>query len=302
MAQRASNNNGPAGYKKHRVSAASREYLAMSPEQPLFNRSTTNEIPYFFVQDVGPSFGGVAQQTGHYTVPAAHEVSSSTAFGQPPLAGTPSGFAVPREYPIKGEPGFMTPVLKDHYPQQDPSAHSHSVQSFSPSLSNDCTFQLSPRSEENSNAPKRAASAPGEGRKKPRRKMHNAIEKRYRTRLNDKITELRDSIPSLRTRGSENSGGETDPNAQKVNKANILEKATEYVKHLEECNRRLQMQLHYALHRPNGRIWEAPASQAAKLTNLEGSGSAPSFDRDRYTEAQSYSVHDLIPDDTATIL
>ena len=300
MAQRTSNNNDPAGYNEHRGSAASREYLAISPEQPLFDRSAANEFPYFFVQDVGPSFGGAAQQTGHYAVLPSPGASSSTTYGQPSMVGTPPGFAVPREYTIKGETGHMTPVLEDHHLQQDLS---HSVQSFSPSLSNDCTLQLSPQSEENDDAPKRAASAPGDVKKKPRRKTHNAIEKRYRTRLNDKITELRDSIPSLRTRSRENSGGETDPNTQKVNKANILEKATEYVKYLEESNRRLQMQLHYALQRANSRAaWEAPASQRAKLTDPQGSVSVPSLGRDRYTEPQAYSVHDLIPDDTATML
>lgn len=302
MAQRTSNNNDPAGYKAHRGATASREYLAISPEQPLFNRSTTNEFPYFFVQDVAPSFGGAAQQTGHYTVLPAQEASSSTTYGQPSMVGTPSGFAIPKEYPIEAESGYMTPVLEDQYPQQDLSVQSRSVQSFSPSLSNDCTLQLSPRSEENDTSPKRAASAPGEGRKKPRRKTHNAIEKRYRTRLNDKITELRDSIPSLRTRCGEKSGGENDPNPQKVNKANILEKATEYIKYLEESNRRLQMQLQYALQRSNSRTWEAPVLQQSKLTDPEGSGSVPSFERDRYSAPQSYNVHDLVPDDTATML
>ena len=302
MAQRVLNHTDRA-YKEHQVSTAPREYTALSPErQQLFDRSPTNEFPYFYVQDVGPSYGGAAPQTSHYTVLPAAEGSSSITYSQSPMVGAPSSFVVPREYPVKVETGYMTPLLEDQYPLQDPSVQTHSVQSFSPSLSNDCTLQLSPQSEVNEDAPKRAASAPGEGRKKPRRKTHNAIEKRYRTRLNDKITELRDSIPSLRMRCGENSGGENDPNAQKVNKANILEKATEYVKYLEDSNRRLQVQLHYAIQRANSRTWEAPTSQQPKLRNPESSGSVSSFDRDRYTAQQSYTAHDLISDDTAMIL
>lgn len=92
---------------------------------------------------------------------------------------------------------------------------------------------------------------------KPRRTAHNAIEKRYRIRLNDKIAELRDSIPSLRAQPVTNVDGIPDdefddslserPSATKVNKANILEKATEYVKHLESYNRRLEAELHRIL-------------------------------------------------------
>lgn len=84
-------------------------------------------------------------------------------------------------------------------------------------------------------------------RKKPRRKAHNAIERRYRIRLNEKIAELRDSIPSLRvTPRSPSDGNSKDEligSAHKVNKANVLEKATEYIKSLEMCNRRLQEEL-----------------------------------------------------------
>lgn len=84
-------------------------------------------------------------------------------------------------------------------------------------------------------------------RKKHRRKAHNDIEKRYRIRLNEKIAELRDSIPSLRVNaGSPQDGVRKDSLAgslHKVNKANVLEKATEYIKSLEMCNQRLQAEL-----------------------------------------------------------
>jgi hypothetical protein len=77
---------------------------------------------------------------------------------------------------------------------------------------------------------------------------HNMIEKRYRTNLNDKIAALRDSVPSLRVM-SRNGGAEEDDDdvdleglapAHKLNKATVLSKATEYIRHLEKRNKKLQ--------------------------------------------------------------
>lgn len=89
-----------------------------------------------------------------------------------------------------------------------------------------------------SNPPPRRQSAP------VKKTAHNMIEKRYRTNLNDKIAALRDSVPSLR--GSEKKDFNGDhitqgdlsglDAAQKLNKATILSKATEYIAHLEKRN------------------------------------------------------------------
>ena len=84
------------------------------------------------------------------------------------------------------------------------------------------------------------------GKKMPAKKRaHNVIEKRYRANLNDKIAELRDSVPSLRpstNKGSpdEDEDAEGANAASKLNKASILSKATEYIKHLETRNKRLE--------------------------------------------------------------
>ncbi|KAK3396205.1 helix-loop-helix DNA-binding domain-containing protein [Sordaria brevicollis] len=91
---------------------------------------------------------------------------------------------------------------------------------------------------------------------------HNMIEKRYRTNLNDKITNLRDAVPSLRRAALRQENG----NAQyhdagfedeeddydhhtlpKLNKATILSKATEYIGEIERKltalhNENLQLQ------------------------------------------------------------
>ncbi|KAH3672296.1 hypothetical protein WICMUC_004391 [Wickerhamomyces mucosus] len=75
------------------------------------------------------------------------------------------------------------------------------------------------------------------------RSSHNVIEKKYRLNINSKIIELRDSVPSLRM-----AAGNTDTSindleglvpASKINKASVLSKATEYIKHLENKNANL---------------------------------------------------------------
>ncbi|KAI5301269.1 hypothetical protein KEM55_007055, partial [Ascosphaera atra] len=90
-----------------------------------------------------------------------------------------------------------------------------------------------------------------------KKRSHNVIEKRYRANLNEKIAELRDSVPSLRViarqrsraglAGSPHSDGNDAENDEyaigaggKLNKASILSKATEYIRHLEARNKRLE--------------------------------------------------------------
>ncbi|KAH6625307.1 hypothetical protein C7974DRAFT_198570 [Boeremia exigua] len=85
------------------------------------------------------------------------------------------------------------------------------------------------------------------GSQPPKKTAHNMIEKRYRTNLNDKIAALRDSVPSLRVMSRPNGTEEDDDPedlegltpAHKLNKATVLSKATEYIRHLEKRNKRL---------------------------------------------------------------
>lgn len=94
-----------------------------------------------------------------------------------------------------------------------------------------------------------APSSKKEKHQPPKKTAHNMIEKRYRTNLNDKIAALRDSVPSLRvmSRGAGANEEDDDPEdlegltpAHKLNKATVLSKATEYIRHLEKRNKRLQ--------------------------------------------------------------
>ena len=84
-----------------------------------------------------------------------------------------------------------------------------------------------------------------------KKRPHNVIEKRYRANLNEKIAELRDSVPSLRitkkSRGRDVDNAETDEEdldgltpSNKLNKASILTKAVEYIRHLEFRTKRLE--------------------------------------------------------------
>jgi hypothetical protein len=75
------------------------------------------------------------------------------------------------------------------------------------------------------------------------------IEKRYRTNLNDKITQLRNAVPSLRATqrqaGSDAEGFMDEDfsglsQVPKLNKATILSKATDYITELEGRNRNLE--------------------------------------------------------------
>lgn len=82
--------------------------------------------------------------------------------------------------------------------------------------------------------------------KPPTRKdkvSHNQIERKYRTNINTKILALRDAVPSLRIAAGCEDVSVADLEgltpASKLNKASVLDKATEYIRHLEKKNRSL---------------------------------------------------------------
>lgn len=83
---------------------------------------------------------------------------------------------------------------------------------------------------------------------KSKKTAHNQIEKRYRNNLNDKICDLKYSVPTLRILMDQESNPSTPHTvdleglqpATKLNKATILAKAVEYIQHLERKNEMLR--------------------------------------------------------------
>ncbi|GAD97007.1 HLH transcription factor, putative [Paecilomyces variotii No. 5] len=133
-----------------------------------------------------------------------------------------------------------------------------------------------------------------EGKKLPSKKRsHNVIEKRYRANLNEKIAELRDSVPSLRVVSKHSNGSTPDDDdaegvtpANKLNKASILSKATEYIHHLELRNKRLDeenmalktrlRQLDKALDQSVTSAASASSPSNCTVSTESGTGSSPS--------------------------
>lgn len=200
------------------------------------NRSTNTWVPndeYLKPSSTSPPL--VSPHSGISPDFQPYGTRSTRSPGQTSLVNRPAGRVVPDE------------IYVQRTNCQRPVRHlSHSPLSRTVSRDDQPT-SVSPTRSDGSLSQKAATPPANVSRKKPRGKAHNAIERRYRIRLNEKIAELRDSIPSLRINpGSPSDGNPKDDlsgSTHKVNKANVLEKATEYIKSLEMCNRRLQAEL-----------------------------------------------------------
>jgi hypothetical protein len=101
---------------------------------------------------------------------------------------------------------------------------------------------------------------PGTSEKPEKKVAHNAIERRYRNNINDRIAELKSVVPALvhaklkssgakRNQPNDEEDDDEDDNevldgvavATKLNKATILRKATEYIVHLKDVSQQLTM-------------------------------------------------------------
>ncbi|KAG0672774.1 hypothetical protein C6P42_003147 [Pichia californica] len=86
------------------------------------------------------------------------------------------------------------------------------------------------------------------------RASHNKIEKKYRSNINTKFIELKDAVPTLRVLdNNEINFDELEglAPASRLNKANILSKATEYIRHLESKNNLLLNEIRLLRSNPN---------------------------------------------------
>lgn len=196
-------------------------------------------------------------------------------------------------------------LLREPYVPTSHRALSQSPLSASVTLNDQCA-SVSPTPKKPSRSPPKKPSNPtNPKRHKVRRKTHNAIEQRYRIRLNDKIAELRESIPALRmnpTLGFGSTQGEMElgigaegGTVHKVNKASVLEKATEYIKSLELSNQRLQAELHRVLSLPRNNPANRPMPPLPYQFSVESSVGSPhltlngnqAFEACRYLDRES---------------
>jgi hypothetical protein len=199
-------------------------------------------------------------------------------------------------------PGFERPNVSTVHapPVQTPSLH-HSPSSVNngPTSSSSATSSPEPMPV---NAKKRKStsveddheSVAKKDKQQPVKKTaHNMIEKRYRTNLNDKIAALRDSVPSLRVMSRPNGGNEEDDDpedlegltpAHKLNKATVLSKATEYIRHLEKMNKRQKEEIQTL----KGRLQSYENMAITGQISLHGSASSP--EGSRYQEDAFYHV------------
>lgn len=193
-----------------------------------------------------PSVGDGQQQNGFYSPPGWDQQQRNGENNMfSPMGLDQHGMSDGQSGPLS------TPSLQ-HSPTSVTQTHTSSSSNQSspePVQTNNTKKRKSPTVEETVSQGKKDKPPP------PKKTAHNMIEKRYRTNLNDKIAALRDSVPSLRVMSRGNGAAEEDDDpedlegltpAHKLNKATVLSKATEYIRHLEKRNKRLQDELNLA--------------------------------------------------------
>ncbi|SCW01243.1 LAFE_0D08284g1_1 [Lachancea fermentati] len=149
---------------------------------------------------------------------------------------SPFDLGVDSKANIFNEPGIFGPIKNEHSPKlKMESDDLKSLMNTDPEPSVSPSGDLDPGS---------LSSINGKITKpKKERTSHNVIEKKYRTNINDKILQLREIVPSLRIASKREAGvavTDTDKRdldglepARKLNKASILIKTIEYIRHLE---------------------------------------------------------------------
>ncbi|KAF2087419.1 hypothetical protein K490DRAFT_57024 [Saccharata proteae CBS 121410] len=242
-------------------------YLRLDTKSPIHSRRQDSQLG---IQSNGLpttsaafTFGGSMDnapafsfETNELSSPSAIQAQQNPAF----FTDNPIWPEGPQIEP--GEGNLFSPVSFNQQrspivapPHSTPSLH-HSPSSISNTHTNSSSSHSSPEPTHTNGSKKRKSiqeddSADSKSSKGPpiKKTAHNMIEKRYRTNLNDKIAALRDSVPSLRVMSRTHTNGneeEDDPEdlegltpAHKLNKATVLSKATEYIRHLEKRNKRL---------------------------------------------------------------
>ncbi|KAF2185692.1 hypothetical protein K469DRAFT_726505 [Zopfia rhizophila CBS 207.26] len=223
------------------------------PAKPLPG-GRASSTPFTFGENVEPP-PAFHFDNGTLSSPSVSDGNQQNGFYSPPVWDQQHGGENPVFSPARFEQSNMS---NGQMPPLSTPSLRHSPSSINNLRTSSSSAQSSPEPREPGN-PKKRKSSSEEDEKIPEAKKdkqppvkktaHNMIEKRYRTNLNDKIAALRDSVPSLRVMSRGNGQGEEDDDpedlegltpAHKLNKATVLSKATEYIRHLEKRNKRLQ--------------------------------------------------------------
>ena len=162
---------------------------------------------------------------------ACEDPKSSTTAG--PVQDRSQDLPTPTQSPSSPDVLLLTDPRLSGEPLRNPVPAERASQAMKRKISDENVPLLSV---ENVEEPTKPAS-----KKRP----HNVIEKRYRANLNDRIAELRDSVPNLRRSKKPVQEAMTSDvedglaSANRLNKASILSKAVEYIRHLELRNKKL---------------------------------------------------------------
>ncbi len=280
-----SSSAGPGSFDQGTSSVDPASLSAMDDTPYNFGAGISRSMPFNFSDTLISQPAGQAQQDAFYPNPLPWGQSGNFNF----------------------EPGFEMAPLSSEQQQhlrsiafpprrpreyQDSSAsatRAHQSESDSPETSPKSNSRKRKSIPENDNT---GSDIPSKGAKQPpvKKTAHNMIEKRYRTNLNDKIAALRDSVPSLRhaSRGPAGNAEEEDAEeleglspAHKLNKATVLSKATEYIRHLEKHNSDMTKQNKALTARLNA--FETLAMTGSLGVSSDPSGTTNDF---RYQQAQ----------------
>ncbi|KAF2740207.1 hypothetical protein EJ04DRAFT_237420 [Polyplosphaeria fusca] len=291
----------PALFNRRQDSQLSESPLGVSTSEEPVSASLPTGLP-----NVPFTFGGNTENTPAFRFDANTMTSppvtepAQNGFYSPPMweqqQATENALFSPARY---GQTGLSTAPAP---PVATPSLHDSPISQTGPTSSS--STQSSPEPMPANSKKRKSSSEEADGKalgKKDRqppvkKTAHNMIEKRYRTNLNDKIAALRDSVPSLRVMSRTNGTEEDDPEdlegltpAHKLNKATVLSKATEYIRHLEKRNKRLHDELSATKARMDN--YEKMQISGPPMV-MAGGVSTP--DGNRYQEDPFGSIHNQV--------
>ncbi|KAI8640185.1 hypothetical protein BD408DRAFT_420267 [Parasitella parasitica] len=203
-----------------------------SPETVTFTSPTSETM-----QSIVSPFGSPEQQASHQRSPIS--TCTNTPLETPLHSPKPNILGHPIEFNL-------------HSQQQ--------------SISTNSGKQKSPSIDDVNTTPPTSIVRPTSAMPQQKKTAHNAIERRYRNNINDRIAELKNAVPALlyakvkdsrtgakRSHRASNNDEDDDGEdgeeyldgvavATKLNKATILRKATEYILHLKRTNEDMQQE------------------------------------------------------------